>query len=86
MAEKVALLGVVVTFDLGAFLWLTLANIVFTLGWAFWVHQGTPWRTRLLMSVGVLTLCTVVGFVLWSWLFGVPVRDFQYIVLGGHAR
>ncbi len=86
MTEQVALLGVVLTFDLGALLWLTAANLAFTLGWTLWFAQGKPWRDRLLMSIGLLTVCTVGGFTLLSWMMGVPVRDVQFIVLGGYPQ
>ena len=84
MTEQVALLGMVLTFDLGALIWLTGANLVFTCGWALWIARDTPWRARILMSVGLMTLCTVVGFTVLSWAIGVPVRDIQLIVLGGY--
>ncbi len=86
MTEQVALLGVVLTFDLGALVWLTAANLAFTCGWALWMARSTPWRARLLMSVGLMTICTVAGFAILSWAIGLPVRDIQFIVLGGYPQ
>ena len=85
MDDTVALLGLVVTFDLGALIWLTAGNLTFTIGWALWIQRDEPWGPRLLMAVGVLTLSTIIGFAVMSWAADVPVRDLQVIVLGGRS-
>lgn len=85
MNDESALLGVVLTFDLVALLWLTAANLIFTGICTLWFMEGRPWSERLLLAVGIMSLCTLGGFAVLSWASDVPLRDAQLIVLWGRS-